>query len=90
MVVVAYQGGDMTYVRNFFEQLQTITFKFVIKSQGWGAGIDSNRAVCLLVSRHDALSHHHDATSLSPCYTHDHLPSISVLFYSGIWISSMI
>lgn len=40
----------MDAVRLYFDDMISIVFNMVVKSEGWGTGIDKNRDVCLLVS----------------------------------------
>lgn len=44
------QAGNLDLVRSFFDSVIDVTMNYVIKSQGWGGGIDRNKEVCLLVS----------------------------------------
>jgi hypothetical protein len=44
------QDGNLDLVRSFFDSVIDVTMLYVIKSQGWGGGMDRNKEVCLLVS----------------------------------------
>lgn len=55
-LLVGEQEGDLDTVRAFFDTVHDMTFSFVIKSRGWGGGLDRNREVCLLVSQIHVLS----------------------------------
>lgn len=55
-LLVGEQEGDLDTVRAFFDSVHDMTFSFVIKSRGWGGGLDRNREVCLLVRQTHVLS----------------------------------